>query len=158
MLLYTTDKWCFSTLLVTGVPSKVDSPLSSQLLSDIGLSKYEACAYLALLGYDGSTAVEVADRAGVPRQRIYDVLDSLRAKDMILIREGRPARHTAHPPARALPALLKACQRQQAVEYARLEKLVHGLVPELEKTNGKNDPANLLTRILQASEDTIGGF
>jgi hypothetical protein len=53
---------------------------------------------------------------------------------------------------------LKACQRQQAVEYARLEKLVHGLVPELEKTNGKNDPANLLTRILQASEDTIGGF
>jgi HTH-type transcriptional regulator, sugar sensing transcriptional regulator len=131
--------------------------LSPQRLTEVGLSKYEAGAYLALLGYDDSTAVEVADRAGIPRQRIYDVLDSLRAKEMTAIRNGRPVRHTARPPARALPAMLVVRQRQQAAENARLEQLVHDLVPDIEQAT--NGAVSLVTRVLRASEEsTLGGF
>ncbi len=135
----------------------VSTPLKLKPLMELGLSKYEACAYLALLGHDDSTAVEVADRAHVPRQRIYDTLESLRAKNMIAIRAGRPARHTARPPAQALPALLVARQQQQAAENARLEQLVQGLVPELENSNSQAS-INLTTRILEAHKTAIGGF
>ena len=122
----------------------------------VGLSKYEACAYLALLGHDDSTAVEIADRAGVPRQRIYDVLNTLHEKNLILIREGRPARHTARPPSAALPAMLEVRLRLQARENERLTRLVQELVPELEAAG--NGSSGILTPALRASEETAGGF
>ena len=132
------------------------TPLDPERLIAIGLSKYEACAYLALLGHDDSTAVEVADRAGVPRQRVYDVLISLRDKGLILIRDGRPARHTARPPSLALPAMYESRLRAQQQENDRIARLVQQLVPDLEPVgNGQN---GLLARVLKASEETIGGF
>ena len=125
----------------------------------IGLSKYEACAYLALLGHDDSTAVEIADRASVPRQRIYDVLVSLRDKGLIVIRDGRPARHSARPPSIALPAMLEARLRAQTLDNERIAALIRQLVPDLESAGDGNGKNGILTRALRASEDTsIGGF
>ncbi len=46
-------------------------------LTRLGLTMYEAKAYLALTRRGSSTAAEVARIAGVPRQRIYDVLAEL---------------------------------------------------------------------------------
>jgi hypothetical protein len=46
-------------------------------LTRLGLTSYEAKAYLALLRRDSSTAAQAARLANVPRQRIYDVLASL---------------------------------------------------------------------------------
>ncbi|MGH7539935.1 MAG: helix-turn-helix domain-containing protein, partial [Gemmatimonadota bacterium] len=46
-------------------------------LQRLGLTSYEARAYLALLRRDSSTAAETARLAGLPRQRVYDVLSSL---------------------------------------------------------------------------------
>ncbi len=125
-------------------------------LMAIGFSKYEACAYLALLGHDDSTAVEVADRASVPRQRIYDVLNSLRDKGLIVIKDGRPVRHSAHPPAIAFPAMLEARLRLQARENERLARLVQELVPELESLG--NGSSGIMARFMRASEETVGGF
>lgn len=125
----------------------------------IGLSKYEASAYLALLGHDDSTAVEIADRAGVPRQRIYDVLVSLRDKGLIVIRDGRPARHSVRPPSIALPAMLEARLRAQTLNNERIAALIQQLVPDLEAAGDGNGKNGILTRVLRASEDTsIGGF
>ena len=135
-------------------------PFDPERLVAIGLSKYEAHAYLALLGHDDSTAVEVADRAGVPRQRIYDVLLSLRDKGLILIRDGRPARHSARPPSVALPAMFEARLRAQAADNERIAGLIQQLVPELESAgNGSGNGNNgVLPRVVRVSEDSIGGF
>ncbi|MEK7323884.1 MAG: helix-turn-helix domain-containing protein [Chloroflexota bacterium] len=130
--------------------------IDPERLMAIGLSKYEACAYLALLGHDDSTAVEVADRASVPRQRIYDVLNSLRDKGLIAIKDGRPVRHSAHPPAIALPAMLEARLRLQTRENERLARLVQELVPELESLG--NGSSGIMARFMRASEETVGGF
>jgi sugar-specific transcriptional regulator TrmB len=133
--------------------------LDPERLAVIGLSKYEACAYVALLGHDDSTAVEVADRAGVPRQRIYDVLTSLRDKGLIAIRDGRPARHSARPPSVALPAMFEARLRAQAQDNERIATLIQQLVPDLESVGDGNGKSSLLARVLRASEDSIiGGF
>jgi sugar-specific transcriptional regulator TrmB len=61
----------------------------------LGLTQYEARAYVALIRRDASAPAEVAKVAGVPRPRIYDVTDSLVAKSWH--RNGRAA------PAGSLP-------------------------------------------------------
>lgn len=130
--------------------------IDPQQLMALGLSKYEACAYLALLGHNDSTAVEVADRAGVPRQRVYDVLISLRDKGLISIRDGRPARHTARPPAEALAAMYEARLRAQQQENERLAGLIRQLIPNLESLGNRSN--GMLTHALKTGEETIGGF
>jgi sugar-specific transcriptional regulator TrmB len=109
----------------------VDETRVHQLMA-LGLSKYEACAYLALLGYDESSAVEVAGRAGVPRQRIYDVLASLSERNLVVAKNGRPTRYTAQEPGIALRMILKTRRRQQQTENERLTALVEMIVPSME--------------------------
>src|ERR1700756_3010162 len=48
-----------------------------QRLQAIGLNAYEARSYLVLVGHPRFKALELASRAHVPRQKIYEVLDSL---------------------------------------------------------------------------------
>ncbi len=50
-------------------------------LRQLGLTEYEARAYAGLLAYPGSTGYEAAKHSGVPRAKIYEVLDALVAKD-----------------------------------------------------------------------------
>jgi len=130
--------------------------LDPERLIAIGFSKYEAAAYLALLGSPESTAVEVADRAGVPRQRIYDVLSALHEKGLIEIRQGRPVRHSARPPAAALPAMYQARLRLQARENERIARLMEELIPDLEKAG--NGSAEMLARAQRVGEQTVGGL
>ncbi|MBA3298327.1 MAG: TrmB family transcriptional regulator, partial [Acidobacteria bacterium] len=46
-------------------------------LTRLGLTAYEARAYVALIRRDSSTAAELARLANLPRQRVYDVLATL---------------------------------------------------------------------------------
>src|SRR5919197_1876831 len=87
-------------------------------LTRLGLTTYEAKAYLALVRRDSSTASEVARVASLPRQRIYDVVESLLEKGLAAAHPGRVATYDAVPPNRALERLL-AQQRQQLEAHAR---------------------------------------
>lgn len=53
-------------------------------LQQLGLTEYEAKTYLALLQNPDSTGYEVAKQSGVPRAKIYETLDSLERKGIIL--------------------------------------------------------------------------
>src|SRR5919199_532457 len=46
-------------------------------LVQLGMTRYEAKAYLTLIQRESYAASELANEAGIPRQRIYDVLNSL---------------------------------------------------------------------------------
>lgn len=46
-------------------------------LREVGLSQYEADAYLTILELGTAPAVKIAEQAGVPKSRIYDVLRDL---------------------------------------------------------------------------------
>ncbi|MCW4009760.1 MAG: hypothetical protein NWF05_03965 [Candidatus Bathyarchaeota archaeon] len=59
-------------------------------LQRVGLTEYEAKAYLALLNAHLSTATKTAEKAGVPRTRIYSVLESLRDKGWVRVYSGVP--------------------------------------------------------------------
>jgi len=59
-------------------------------LQRVGLTEYEAKAYLALLNTHLSTATQASEKSGVPRTKIYSVLESLRNKGWVRAYSGVP--------------------------------------------------------------------
>lgn len=81
-------------------------------LTDLGLSSYEERAYRALLALGSAPARTVAERADVPTGRIYDVLHSLAARDLVVSRTDRePTRYAPVDPDDAVDRLLAARRR-----------------------------------------------
>jgi sugar-specific transcriptional regulator TrmB len=72
----------------------------------LGLTSYEAKAYLALIRRDSSTAAQASRLAEVPRQRIYDVLASLVEKGFASSRPGAVVKYAAVAPELAVDALV----------------------------------------------------
>ncbi len=59
-------------------------------LKKVGLTEYEAKVYLALLNTHLSTATQAAEKSGVPRTKIYFVLESLKDKGWVKVYSGVP--------------------------------------------------------------------
>jgi sugar-specific transcriptional regulator TrmB len=113
-------------------------------LTRLGLTMYEAKAYLALIRRGSSTAAEVARIAGVPRQRIYDVLASLVERGLASTRPGRVVNYVASPPDTAIERLVS--DHKQAVE--ELERganvMIRQLAPAFKEGQGVTDPLDYI--------------
>lgn len=113
-------------------------------LSALGLNGYEAAVYLALLARGGLTPTELAARARVPRQRVYDVLDNLATKGLCTSRDTTPKTFFAIAPALAVEGLNQ--QRAAALEQERkqtagtAQELILQLTPLFEAGRSQNDP------------------
>lgn len=83
-------------------------------LANLGLSESEARAYVALLDGGAGPASEVAKRSRVPRNRVYDVLESLAAKDLVDIHLESVRTFTARPVGRYLAERRAALARHRA--------------------------------------------
>lgn len=59
-----------------------------QALENLGLSNYEAKAYLAFLSESPLTGYKLSKISGVPRSRIYETIEKLMAKGLVLSQEG----------------------------------------------------------------------
>src|SRR5438132_12876261 len=77
-----------------------------QRLQGMGLNAYEARSYLVLVGHPRFKALELAARAHVPRQKIYEVLDSLMEKGFARVVQERTKLFSAVSPDEAVPAYM----------------------------------------------------
>lgn len=68
-------------------------------LQDLGLTEYEAKAYLALLEDSPLSGYAISKHSGVPRSKIYEVLDSLVRKGAALTSHGDPVQYVPLPAA-----------------------------------------------------------
>jgi len=59
-------------------------------LRQVGLTEYEAKVYLALLNTHLNTATQVSEKSGVPRTKIYAVLEALKNKGWVRVYSGVP--------------------------------------------------------------------
>lgn len=94
-------------------------------LTQLGLTSYEAKAYIALTRRGSFSAAEVARLANLPRQRIYDVLSGLVERGLAVGRPGRIVKYSATHPTLAIERLLAAHRK-------RLEDLETGSAGMLE--------------------------
>lgn len=72
------------------------------ILKGIGLTLYEAEAYVTLTSLISSTATEIAEKSGIPRSKIYDVLKGLSKKNFIEVEDGRPQTYHVKSPVEVL--------------------------------------------------------
>ncbi|HET7686763.1 MAG TPA: helix-turn-helix domain-containing protein [Candidatus Limnocylindria bacterium] len=107
-----------------------DQPRLIGQLTRLGLTTYEARAYVALVTRDSFTAAQVARQANLPRQRIYDVLSTLVDKGLASTRPGSVVKYAAVSPEAALERLVDDHRR----ELAEIERSATEMVAELAPT------------------------
>jgi sugar-specific transcriptional regulator TrmB len=137
-------------------------------LTELGLNLTEARVYVALLTVPEVTATEAADRAGVPRPKVYEALRSLEERGLCLSIAGKTTRFRAGDTDDALEALRaeREHERQHAAEkdqelVERLrERLPRPPTPSedgrpfdyLEAVFGRSRTSSALERVLAAAE------
>ena len=130
----TTKKWCYTLYM----GNLLDN------LTALGLNGYEAAVYLSLLGRAGMTPTELAAHASIPRQRIYDVLESLAAKGLCVSRDTSPKTFFGTDPALGLETLSRRRAEAMEREQDQTARLARDLIPQLEPLfqagQGQNDP------------------
>ena len=100
-------------------------------LQQMGLNSYEARSYLVLVGHSRFKALELAARARVPRQKIYEVLGSLVEKGFARVVQEKTKLFSAVEPSLAIPGYL--ARRRQLAEHEIVEqtRLASGLMEDL---------------------------
>ena len=109
-------------------------------LTRLGLTSYEAKAYLALILRDSFTAAQVARQSGVPRQRIYDVLAGLVQKGLAVTRPGTVVKYAAASPDLAVDLLVQAHRHELAEMERDARSMVQSLKPAYEAGQVHTDP------------------
>src|SRR5215475_14097207 len=102
-----------------------------QRLQSMGLNAYEARSYLVLVGHPRFKALELAARAHVPRQKIYEVLDSLVEKGFAQVIQEKTKLFSAVSPNHAIPSYV--ARRSQALQQQLADQshAAQGMVDEL---------------------------
>ncbi|HWF07327.1 MAG TPA: helix-turn-helix domain-containing protein [Bryobacteraceae bacterium] len=100
-------------------------------LQQLGLNAYEARSYLVLLGHSRFKALELAPRAHVPRQKIYEVLDSLVEKGFARVVQDRTKLFSAVEPNLAIPAYLSRKRQLAEQELTNQARSAKNLMEDL---------------------------
>src|SRR5918995_6172869 len=109
-------------------------------LTRLGLTSYEAKAYLTLIRRDSFTGAKGARQSGLPRQRIYDVLGSLVQKGLAAARPGTVVKYAATPPELAIELLLASHRDQLSRMERDAQLMVSDLTPAFEERQEHTDP------------------
>ncbi len=100
-------------------------------LQQLGLNAYEARSYLVLLGHPKFKALELAARSHVPRQKIYEVLDSLVEKGFARVVQEKTKLFSAVEPSLAIPGYLARKRQILEQELTDQGRSGSGLVDDL---------------------------
>jgi sugar-specific transcriptional regulator TrmB len=111
------------------------------LLGDLGLTSYEASAYRTLIRRATFTPAELSLKADIPRQRIHDVLKSLKEKGLCHFPTALPRTVAAIEPGLALSALALRRDRSLAEERAQLGEATAELEGQLKPLYQKGQKA-----------------
>ena len=81
-------------------------------LEEFGLSKYEAKAYLTMIGKGSLAASEIAYYANLPRTKVYQTIKKLEKKRLAVISNQKPMICSAIPPNEAFAEIVSLHERR----------------------------------------------
>lgn len=109
-------------------PSDIDEPaIRESLQRNVDMSEYESLVYLALVRNGKQSMKELAEASGVPKQRVYDIVDTLRSRQFIELDDSYPKKAYAIEPNKTLGPIQNQIRRVQD----RLDEL-HKTVSDIE--------------------------
>jgi DNA-binding MarR family transcriptional regulator len=112
-------------LVYTWVVTKVEKKEIVQAIENLGLSTYEAKAYFALLSESPLTGYKLSKNSGVPRSRIYETIEKLVAKGLVLSQEGDTTL--------LIPVSLESFLEKKEKESKRNINFLKEILPRLKK-------------------------
>jgi sugar-specific transcriptional regulator TrmB len=131
-----------------------DAPVD--MLERLGLTEYEQTALAELLTLGRTTAPNLAEATGIPKARIYGVLDSLADQGYIEVIPGRPKEYQPKPPEAVLDRAVE--NRRQAFEQYRQdldsmrEQFLAEFRPRYERSSEDVRPAEELFHVVDVGE------
>jgi sugar-specific transcriptional regulator TrmB len=131
-----------------------DAP--TDLLERLGLTEYEQTALSELLTLGRTTAPNLAEATGIPKARIYGVLDELAEQGYVKEIPGRPKEYQAKPPATILDRATENRRQEfeifrQGVEDMR-ERFLAEFRPRFEAASEAITPTEELFHVVDVGE------
>jgi len=128
-------------------------------LQQLGLNAYEARSYLVLIGHPRFKALELAARAHVPRQKIYEVLDSLVEKGFAQVVQEKTKLFSAVEPSLAIPSYLsrraQALQQDLTDQSRMADGLMHDLTSSYSEGQGGRGTLDYLRIVSDTGQTAI---
>lgn len=128
----------------------------AEKLEKIGLSPYEARAYIALIAHGYGNAEIIAETAQIPRTSAYKILRSLETKGFAIATQGRPQIYKPEPPSKVYEnfktQLEETCSKLEMLDEIVREKGMPQLIFTIA------DKAKVIEKIgelMDKSTDTI---
>jgi HTH-type transcriptional regulator, sugar sensing transcriptional regulator len=101
-------------------------------LEELGLSRYEAGAYLTMIRKGSLAASEISYYANLPRTKVYSTLKKLEKKRLSIVSQSKPLICSAIPPEEAFRDIVKL--------YERRSKNMKKIVDRLQKITEEQKP------------------
>ncbi len=120
-------------------------------LKKLGLSSYEAQAYLALIKLGIADAGEISLHGKIPLGRIYGVLSNLEESYLVRAQETRPRRYMCIEVTAGLERLSKNKKEELKQKEEEIDALVNELAPEL-SSGGQREPDKSLWTVAKGGE------
>lgn len=115
-----------------------DKDVKYRVLNELGLNEYESRAFLTVLEAGIVVAREISDRSGIPYAKVYQVLENLAQKQLIIADESRPKKFRSRNPAESFNERLKSIENDWVQNHNRRVELVKSEIKGFEalfKTN-----------------------
>ena len=129
---------------------------SHRLFEELDLTEYETTALAELLAVGRTTAPNLAEATGIPKARIYGVLDALAEEGYIKIVPGRPKEYQAkHPEAivdRAIENRRQAYEQYRTDVEAAREGFLSEFTPVYESASDDITPTEELFHVVDVGE------
>jgi sugar-specific transcriptional regulator TrmB len=134
----------------------------AESLKSLGLTKYEALVYIALLQASGATATEIHELSGVPRASVYPVLERLSQKQLVSVSNASPKRFNPERPDEAIESLLRSVENDATRAkkvlnsiYSQSSRIDRGDQELIWSIHGDDHIRTRLLELLQGAEKSI---
>ncbi|MFB6232894.1 MAG: TrmB family transcriptional regulator [Haloarculaceae archaeon] len=129
---------------------------AAELFDRLDLSEYERTALAELLTLGRTTAPNLAEAAGIPKARIYGVLDALADRGFVEVIPGRPKEYKPKAPAEILDRAAEN-RRQELERFHRdigelREDFLAEFQPRYERAHNEVTPAEELFHVVDVGE------
>lgn len=101
-------------------------------LKKLGFNEYQAKIYTALVGLGVATASEISQASGVPPNKVYSVIDSLKKKGLVLAQESDTSTNRYRP--RSPDSVMKDMRNDYEQAFKKTEDKLFALYERSKKT------------------------
>ncbi|HLC79003.1 MAG TPA: helix-turn-helix domain-containing protein [archaeon] len=135
-------------------------------LEKLGLTEYEAKTLSSLFELKEAQAPEISRAAQVPKTRVYDVLDRLTKRSLIIEIHGRPKRYMAIEPEKVFTILIEEKKKELAGLEAEAQALKESVMltksdskhEKVMKVKDKNDFMKILGQEIDSAKQSVIGI